>query len=155
MPKFVANLTMLWPELDVYERFGAAAEAGFSRVEILFVHMLDLARIEQLLREHHLELVVFDPAAGDWDGGERGLACNPARKSDFQHSIDQALDAAQRLGVRRLNALTGIPEPDVTPETAHTTIVENFQWAAPLAESAGVRLLVENINPTDFPGYYV
>jgi hydroxypyruvate isomerase len=155
MPKFVANLSMLWPELDVYDRFGAAAEAGFSRVEILFVHTLDLARIEHLLQEHHLELVVFDPSAGDWEAGERGLACNPDRKSEFRRSIDSALESARRLGVQRLNALTGIPQPDVTPETAHTTIVENFRWAAPLADSADIKLLVENINPTDFPGYYV
>ena len=155
MPKFAANLSMLWPELDVYDRFGAAAEAGFSRVEILFVHTLDLGRIEKLLRQHHLDLLLFDPAPGDWDGGERGLACNPGRKSDFQRSIDQALETARRLGVQRLNALTGIPQPDVTPETAHATLVENFGWAASCAESAGVTLLVENINPTDFPGYFI
>ena len=155
MLKFAANLSMLWSDLDVYDRFGAAAEAGFSRVEILFVHALDLGRIARLLQEHHLELVLFDPSAGDWDGGERGLACNPGRKSDFQRSIHEALEAAQRLGVQRLNVLTGIPQPDVTPDRAHTMVVENFGWAAPMAESAGIKLLVENINTTDFPGYYV
>jgi hydroxypyruvate isomerase len=155
MPRYAANLSMLWPELDVYERFGAAAEAGFSRVEILFVHTLDINRIEQLLRDNRLELVLFDPSPGDWEAGERGLACNPGREAEFQRSIDEALETAQRLGVRRLNALTGIPRPDVSPETAHATLVENFGRAAPRADSIGVKLLVENINTTDFPGYYV
>jgi hydroxypyruvate isomerase len=155
MPKFAANLSMLWPELDVYDRFPAAAEAGFSRVEILFVHMLDLNRIQQLLNDNHLELLLFDPAPGDWEAGERGLACNPGRESEFQRSIDEALETAGRLGVHRLNVLTGIPGPEVSPEAAHAKLVENFGWAAPRAESARVKLLVENINTTDFPGYYI
>jgi hydroxypyruvate isomerase len=155
MPKYAANLSMLWPELDVYDRFRAAAEASFTRVEILFVHTLDISRIQQLLRDNHLELVLFDPAPGDWEAGERGLACNPGRQSEFQRTIDVALETAQRLGVHRLNALTGIPVPGVSPEVAHTTVVENFRRAAPRADSVGVKLLVENINTTDFPGYYV
>jgi hydroxypyruvate isomerase len=155
MPKYAANLSMLWPELDVYDRFRAAAEAGFTRVEILFVHTLDIGRIQQLLQDNHLELLLFDPAPGDWEAGERGLACNPGRESEFQRTVDEALDTAGRLGVQRLNALTGIPVPGVTPEVAHATLVENFRRAAPRADSVGVKLLVENINTTDFPGYYV
>jgi hydroxypyruvate isomerase len=155
MPKFAANLSMLWPELDVYDRFRAASDAGFTRVEILFVHTLDVTRIEQQLRDLHLRLVLFDPSPGDWEAGERGLACNPARRSEFQRTIDEALQTAQRLGARRLNVLTGIPTPDVGPDTAHASLVANFQWAAPRAAAAGVMLLIENINPTDFPGYHV
>jgi hydroxypyruvate isomerase len=155
MARFAANLSMLWPELDVYDRVAAAAEAGFSRVEILFVHTLDTNRLEQLLQQHRLELVLFDPAPGDWEAGERGLACNPGRESAYQRSIDEALETARRLGVHQLNVLTGIPGPEVSPEAAHAKLVENLRWAAPLMDSAGVKLLVENINPTDFPGYYV
>jgi hydroxypyruvate isomerase len=155
MPTYAANLTMLWPELDVYDRFNAAADAGFSRVEILFVHMLDLARVEQLLRDLHLSLLLFDPAAGDWEAGERGLACNPSSRAEFQRTLDEALQAAHRLDVQKLNVLTGIPTPDVGPHTAHETLVANFQWAAPRAAAAGVTLLIENINPTDFPGYHI
>jgi hydroxypyruvate isomerase len=155
MPKFTANLSMLWPELDVYDRFRAAAEAGFSRVEILFIHALDISRLKQLLRDQHLELVLFDPAPGNFEAGDRGTACNPARADEFRRSMESALQAAGTLGVRRLNVLTGIPTPDVTAEVAHRTIVQNFLSVAPLAERAGVSLLVENINPTDFPGYYV
>jgi hydroxypyruvate isomerase len=146
---------MLWPELDVYDRFRAAAEAGFSRVEILFVHTLDIARLEKLLREQQLELVLFDPAPGDWDAGERGLACNPGRRDAFQRALGEAMATAQRLGVRRLNVLTGIPTPGVTEAEAHRAIVDNFRAAASEAHTAGITLMIENINTTDFPGYYV
>jgi hydroxypyruvate isomerase len=146
---------MLWPELDVYDRFRAAADAGFTRVEILFVHTLDIARIEQLLRNLRLTLLLFDPSPGDWEAGERGLACNPDRREEFQRTLDEALETARRLDVRRLNVLTGVPTPNVGPDTAHESLVANFQWAAPRAAAAGVMLLIENINPTDFPGYHV
>lgn len=155
MPKFAANLSMLWPELDVYDRFGAAAKAGFTRVEILFVHLLDLDRVERLLQQHQLDLVLFDPAPGNWEAGERGIACTPGREAEFQRSIEQALQTGQRLGVHRLNALTGVLLPEVTPETAHRTLVENFRRAASLLDGTDILLLVENINTTDFPGYYV
>jgi len=155
MPRFVANLSMLWPELDVYDRFGAAADAGFSRVEILFVHTLELSRLEQLLKDHHLELLLFDPSPGEWDAGERGLACNPGREAEFRRALRDALETARRLGVRRLNVLTGIPAPGVTDEQAQHSIVDNFRTAASDAAAAGVTLLVENINNIDFAGYYV
>jgi hydroxypyruvate isomerase len=155
MPKFAANLSMLWPDLDVYDRFRAAAEAGFSRVEILFVHALDTQRIKQQLQEHGLELVLFDPEPGDWEGGERGIAWDPRRRGEFQRTIHAALETARLLGVHRLNVLTGSPPADVSLANVHAALVESFAWAAPLAESAGVDLLVENINTTDFPGYYV
>jgi hydroxypyruvate isomerase len=155
MPRYAANLSMLWPELDVYDRFSAAADAGFTRVEILFVHTLDVGRIEQQLRDLNLSLVLFDPSPGDWEAGERGLACNPARQVEFQRTLDDALRTARRLGVRRLNVLTGIPTPEVGPDAVHETLVTNFRWAAPRAADSGVTLLVENINPTDFPGYHI
>ncbi|HEY2595427.1 MAG TPA: TIM barrel protein, partial [Chloroflexota bacterium] len=94
-------------------------------------------------------------APGDWEGGERGLACNPASRAEFQRALDEALQTAKRLDVQRLNVLTGIPTPDVGPDTVHETLVANFRWAAPRAAAAGVTLLIENINPTDFPGYHI
>src|SRR5947209_451084 len=100
---------MLWPELDVYARFGAAAAAGFTRVEILFVHNLDLDRVEKLLHENGLGLVLFDPYPGNWDTGERGLLSVPGREAEFLQTIRDAVQAAQRLGTTRLNAIAGIP----------------------------------------------
>ena len=153
MPKYAANLTMLWPELDVYDRFGAAAQAGFRKVEILFVHALDRARIRRLLDEHRLELVLFDPYPGNWDAGERGLLCLPGRESEFLDSIRDALETARKLGTRRLNAIAGVVPSGVSRDEAERTAIENLKSAAPLADAAGALLLVENINTTDMPGY--
>ena len=153
MPRFAANLSMLWPELDVYDRFAAAAEAGFRRVEILFVHALDRARIADLLRQHQLELVLFDPYPGTWDAGERGLLSLPGREADFAQSIRDALEAAALFGTHRINALAGVLPPGAAREEAERTAIANLKSAAPLAEAADVKLLVENINTVDMPGY--
>src|SRR3979411_3168544 len=109
MPRFAANLTMLWPELDVYDRFRAAAEAGFRRVEILFVHALEPGRVERTLRENELELVLFDPAPGDWAKGDRGLRSVAGRGEEFGATGRDAVSSAQRFGTKFLNALAGIP----------------------------------------------
>ena len=153
MPRFAANLTMLWPELDVYDRFGAAAAAGFSRVEILFVHALDRDRVAGLLKEHGLELVLFDPAPGNWDAGERGLLSLPGREAEFLSSVREALDAARVFGTRRLNALAGVRRMRFGCGRG-TDGHRQLAGAAPLAAQAGVVLLVENINTTDMPGYF-
>lgn len=155
MPRFAANLSMLWPELDVYERFRAAADAGFSRAEILFVHVLDQERIAHLVKDLGLELVLFDPAPGDWEAGERGLGCIPGRQDEFRRSVADAISTATRFGTGRLNALVGIQPSGVSDAQASTTLVENLREMAAPAEQAGIKLLVENINTTDMPGYFV
>src|SRR5207302_8446243 len=98
MPRFAANLTMLWPDLEVYDRFRAAAEAGFRRVEILFVHALDATRVEKALQELGLELVLFEPAPGDWARGERGLRSVPGREREFLATVRDPAAAAPRFG---------------------------------------------------------
>ena len=135
MPHFAANLSMLWPELDVYDRFRAAAEAGFSRVEILFVHALDRERIARLLKDHALELVLFDPYPGNWEAGERGLLSLPGREDEFALSIIAALEAAKLFGTRRLNAIAGVLPPGVNRAAAEKTAIDNLRRAAPLARS--------------------
>lgn len=153
MPRFAANLSMLWGELDPYERFRAAAEEGFSRVEMLFPHQLDVDRVEALLHELGLEMVLFDPAPGDWAGGERGLLCLPGREAEFASTVRDAVGLARRLGTRRLNALAGIVPPGVPREEAERTAIANLRAAAPLVEAARLTLLVEAINSIDMPGY--
>jgi hydroxypyruvate isomerase len=153
MPKFAANLSMLWPELDVYDRFAAASNAGFSRVEILFVHALDHSRVQKQLQQHRLELVLFDPAPGNWDAGERGLLSLPGREAEFLQSIESALTVAKLLGTRRLNAIAGVLPAGVSRADAERTAVENLQRAALLAQAADVLLLIEPINSIDMPGY--
>ena len=155
MPRFAANLSMLWPELDVYDRFAAAKRAGFSRVEMQFIQMLDPQRLQYLLRENQLELVLFNPEAGNWDAGERGVACIPGRESELQRALEQAFATAKQLGNRRLNVLTGIPSDGADAATAHRCIVENLRAVAPLAQQDDMLLLVENINDVDTPGFYV
>jgi hydroxypyruvate isomerase len=154
MPRFAANLTMLWPELDVYDRFRAAAQAGFRRVEILFVHPLDPARVQKELKEHRLELVLFDPAPGDWEHGERGLLSVPGREGEFVQTVRDAVASAKRFGTRLLNALAGIPPAGTPREVAQRTAIANLRAAAPLVEKAGATLLVEAINSVDMPGYF-
>jgi hydroxypyruvate isomerase len=153
MPRFVANLTMLWNELPVLDRFRAAAAAGFRRVEILFVHDLDGTAVEAALREHRLELWLFDPRPGDWAAGERGLLSVPGRESEFLETVREAIYAARRFGTRRINALAGIPK-GASPEEARKTAVSNLRAAAPLVAEAGMKILVEAINNTDMPGYF-
>ena len=154
MPRFAANLTMLWPDLDVYDRFRAAAEAGFRRVEILFVHALDPARVEKSLQDLGLELVLFDPAPGDWARGERGLLSVPGREQEFVATVRDAVAAARRFGTRLLNALAGVPPAGVPRAQAERTAIANLRAAVPLAEQAAVTLLVEAINSIDMPGYF-
>lgn len=153
MPRFAANLTLLWPQLSQMDRFRAAADAGFRRVEILFVHELDAAKVESVLRELRLELLLFDPRPGDWSRGERGLLSLPGREEEFLASVREAIATARRLGTRRLNALAGIPV-GVPRELAERTAVGNLRAAAPLVEKAGMELLVEAINTFDMPGYF-
>ena len=154
MPKFAANLTMLWQELDPYARFQAAADAGFTNVEILFPHELEEDRLESTLERLGLHLVVFDPAAGDWAGGERGLLSLPGREVELLHTVREAIKLAQRLGTTRLNTLVGVPPPGVTDAEAEATILTNLRRVAPLAHEAGITLLIEAINNVDMPGYW-
>src|SRR2546430_17637525 len=107
MPRYSANLTMLWTELAVLDRFRAAAAAGFRRVEILFVHDLGPAAVETALREHHLDLWPFDPPPGDWAGGERGLLSLPRREAEVLATNREAIPAARRFGTPRLQDALG------------------------------------------------
>lgn len=149
--RLAANLSMLFQEVDVPHRLRRAAEAGFSAVEILFPWWHDLDAIERGLKEHGLELVLFDTDPGDFKAGERGYLCHSGR--DFQASVRDALRLAKRLGVKRLNALAGKVPPGES--NAWKTAVENLRRAAPLAADQGVTLLVEGLNTIDNPGYLV
>lgn len=153
MPRFAANLSMLWQELDPYDRFAAAASAGFSRVEMLFPHELEATRLAKLLRGLDLEMVVFDPAAGDWANGERGLLCLPSREGEFLETLRAAIELAQRIGTHRLNALVGVLPAGSQRDEGWQVAVDNLQAAVPLVEAARLTLLVEAINSVDMPGY--
>lgn len=146
---------MLWTELDPYDRFRAAADAGFHHVEMLFPHELDAKKLERTLSLLGLKMVLFDPAAGDWKGGERGLMSLPDREDEFLESVRSAIALAQRLGTRQINILAGIPDPSTPDEVTQKTLLRNLQQAAELAGKRGIEVLVENINQIDIPGYWI
>src|SRR5580692_7409618 len=145
---------MLWPDLGPFERFDAAAAVGFAQVEMLFPHELDADRLAITLENLDLEMVDFDPYPGDWAGGERGLLTLPGREQEFLAGVRDAIALASRIGTTRLNTLVGVPPSNVTSDQARDTALANLNRAAPVAQEAGVTLMVEAINNVDIPGYW-
>lgn len=155
MPKFAANLTMLFNELDFLDRFQAAADAGFAGVEYLFPYAWPAAQLAEKLDQAGLVQVLHNLPAGDWASGERGIACHPDRIGEFQDGVGRAIDYARTLGCKQLNCLAGIAPAGVPTATAHETFVANLRFAAAKLKDAGIRLLVEPINTFDIPGFYL
>lgn len=155
MPKFSANLSMLFTELPFLDRFEAAARADFKAVEFLFPYAFAAKDIRQRLDDNGLALVLHNLPAGNWEAGERGLACDPARTDEFKAGIDQALEYAQALGVPQINCLAGKVPAGVAPEALRDTFISNLSAAATAFKGAGLRLLIEPINHFDIPGFYL
>jgi hydroxypyruvate isomerase len=155
MPKFAANLTMLFSELPFLERFGAAAKAGFQGVEYLFPYAYPKDELADCLREHRLVQVLHNLPAGNWEAGERGIACHPDRVDEFREGVARAIDYAQALGCRQLNCLVGVPPAGVSGELVRYVLTSNLRYAAGHLAEAGIRLLVEPINTFDIPGFYL
>jgi hydroxypyruvate isomerase len=155
MPRFAANLTMLFQELPFLDRFAAARAHGFEAVEFLFPYEHDARAIADQLARHQLQLVLHNMPAGDWAAGERGLACDPARVGQFQDSVGQALDYAAVLGVRQLHCMAGIVAPGADLALVRATYIENLRFSAQALAAHGMTLLIEPINTFDMPGYFL
>jgi len=155
MPRFAANLTMLFNEVPFLDRFERAAKAGFEAVEFLFPYAHRPQEIASRLESHGLKLVLHNLPAGDWDAGERGIACHPDRVDDFRAGVGRAIEYAQALGVPQLNCLAGKAPAGIDDATLRRTLVGNLRFAAAELKRAGLRLLVEPINTYDIPGFYV
>ncbi len=155
MPRFAANLTMLFTELPFLDRFDAAARAGFQAVEFLFPYAFEANDIKARLDANGLQLVLHNLPAGDWDAGERGIACHPDRVEEFRAGVERAIAYAQTLGVRQLNCLVGKAPAGVPDSVLRETLVANLRHAASRLKAAGLRLLVEPINNYDIPGFYL
>jgi hydroxypyruvate isomerase len=155
MPKFAANLTMLFNEVDFLERFDAAAQAGFRGVEYLFPYAYDKNQLADKLRTLKLTQVLHNLPAGDWAKGDRGNACQPARVGEFQDGVGRAIEYAGALGCKQVNCLAGIAPKDAEPDQLRKTFVENLRFAAAQLKAAGIRLLIEPINTFDIPGFYL
>jgi hydroxypyruvate isomerase len=155
MPKFAANLTMLFNEVGFLDRFAAARRAGFDGVEYLFPYEHEAGALRRLLDEHRLVQVLHNLPAGDWSAGERGIGCHPDRTREFADGVDRAINYAARLGCTQVNCLAGIVPAGVEAAHARATFVENLRFAAPRLHDAGIRLLIEPINTRDIPGFFL
>jgi len=152
VPRFAANLTMLFADSPVPERFDRAAAAGFRAVEFLFPYE-HAAAVRGALDRTGLELVLFNLPAGDFAAGERGIANDPARRQEFRGGVDRALALAAELGTRRFNCLVGRRLHGVAEETQLAVAAENLAYAAEQAQAAGVAVGVEPLNPVDVPDF--
>jgi hydroxypyruvate isomerase len=155
MPKFNANLSMMFNEVDFLERFGAAARVGFKAVEFLFPYAHDKDQLVELTRKHNLQVVLFNMPPGDWNAGDRGMACDPARKGEFQELVGKAIDYAIALGCRQLHCMAGLKPRGVNEEQMREAYIANLQFAGGEAAKHGVTVLIEAINTRDIPGFYL
>ena len=155
MPRLAANLSMMFNEVDFMDRFGAAAEEGFKGVEYLFPYDYDKDDLRAALDEHGLVQVLHNLPAGDWDAGERGIACHPDRVGEFREGVGRAIEYATTLGCDQVNCLAGVAPSKVSSETLRNTFVSNLAFAAGELERVGITLLIEAINTRDIPGFFL
>lgn len=155
MPRFAANLSMMFQEVAFLERFDAAAAAGFHGVEFLFPYEHAAEAIAARLHAAQLENVLFNLPPGDWAAGERGMACLAGREGEFRRSVAMALDYARVLGTPRVHAMAGIVPAGAHRESCRETYVGNLRYAAGELAAHGMDLMIEPINPRDMPGYFL
>ncbi len=155
MPRFSANISMLFKELEFPERFEAAAQAGFKAVEIQFPYSWDRDRLAQIAQHAGVEVVLINIPAGDSEKGARGIGCLPSRIREFRDAVGKAIGYAHELGCKQMNCLAGVAPSDVAPALLHATYVSNLRYAANELALAEMTLLVEPINTRTIPGFYL
>jgi hydroxypyruvate isomerase len=155
MPRFAANLSMMYNEKPFLDRFDAAARAGFKSVEFLFPYEHPKAELRRRLDANGLTQALFNMPPGDWAKGERGLASLPGRQAEFRDGVNRALEYADALGCKLVHCMAGIVPPGVSAVTAGGIYAANLAWAAEQAMRAGVKVVIEPINHRDMPGYFL
>jgi hydroxypyruvate isomerase len=155
MPRFAANLSMLYNEHAFLDRFAAAAADGFTAVEYAFPYPFAANELAARLRDQGLEQVLFNGPPGDWDHGARGTACLPGREDEFKRGIDQALTYAAAQHCPRVHVMAGLAPADADRAALHATYRSNLAWAAAQAAPHGIEVLIEPINPRDIPGFFL
>ena len=155
MPKFAANLTMLFTEVSFLERFALARQAGFTHVEYLFPYAFKVEDLKAELEKQGLEQVLFNLPSGDWAAGDRGIGASPGREAEFRAGVPKAVEYAKALGVVRVNCLAGKRVPGRSDEEHWQTLAQNLRFAATELASHGIELLVEPINHFDIPGFFL
>lgn len=155
MPKFAANLTMMFNEAPFPERFARAAKAGFRAVEFLFPYDHSPAEVAGWLKDSKLENVLFNMPPGNWAAGERGLACLPGRQQEFRDGVAKALEYALALGTPRIHAMAGLRPTGANAQEYHDIYVENLRYAARELQKHSRLLVIEPINTRDIPGFFL
>lgn len=153
MPRFAANLSMMFNEVPFLDRFEAAAKVGFDAVEFLFPYEHSPEEVEDRLRGNGLTQALFNLYPGDWNKGERGFAALPERFADVQASVKQALAYAKATGVKRLHLMAGIA--DRRDPKAVDAFCRSVVWVAEALGKENIDLMLEPINPRDVPGYFL
>lgn len=145
---------MMFQEVTFMERFAQAAKAGFKAVEFMFPYDYEIADIHRELKNNDLTIILFNLPAGDFSGGERGIAVDPARQAEFQAGVHLAIEYAIALGgVPQINCLVGRILANVPAAQQRQALVDNLRFAAEALEGAGIRLLVEHLNSKDVAGF--
>ncbi len=155
MPKFAANLSMMFNEHDFPNRFAAAAKAGFDAVEFLFPYDYSPAEVAQWHKENNLKNVLFNLPPGDWAAGERGIAALPGREAEFRAGVAKAIDYALALGTPQLHMMAGLVPAGSDMAIHRKTYLENMKFAAQALAKHNLTLLLEPINTRDMPGYFL
>ncbi len=155
MPDFAVNLSLLFTEVPLPERFAAAAEQGFGKVEIQFPYELPAAQIATLLAENQQQLILLNAPAGNWLAGDRGIACQPHRVDEFRQGVILAIDYAKKINCHNINILSGIVPEDCDYALAEKTFIDNLKFCAEEFTHAGIQLLTEAINTQDIPGFFL
>ena len=155
MPRFAANLSLLYTEHPFMERFGAAATDGFDAVEYLFPYAYPPEALAAALQQHGLTQALFNMPPGDWAAGERGIGALPGREAEFLAGVHEALRYARATGCRRLHAMSGRMPAGMSRETLHATFVANLRQACDLLAPHGIDVLLEPLNERDNPGYFL
>ena len=155
MPRFSANISMLFKEVEFPERFDAAAQAGFKAVEIQFPYAWDRNRLAQIGQHAGVEVVLINIPAGDPEKGERGIACLPDRVAEFREGVVRAIEYAGALGCKQMNCLAGVAPSGIDDAKLRETYVSNLRYAAGELARHGMTLLIEPINTRTIPGFYL
>jgi hydroxypyruvate isomerase len=155
MPRFAANLSMLFTELPFLDRFEAAASAGFKGVEFLFPYDYEADDLAARLKANGLKQVLFNLSAGNWNAGERGIAIYPDMTDEFKGSVARAIRYAKALGCTRLHCLAGTAPATADHRALRKTYVDNLRFAAQALAGEGLTLLIEPINTRDVPNYFL
>ena len=155
MPRLAANLSMMFTEVPFLDRFERARACGFEAVEFLFPYDHEPREIKDRLDGNRLQLVLHNLPPGDWAKGERGIACHPGRDAEFKAALEKGIRYATALGTPQVHCMSGLRPDGVSDEAMRATLVANLRHAAAETKKAGLKLLLEPINPIDIPGYYL